>query len=603
MIQICIHGHFYQPSRVNPWTDQWARQPSAAPFYDWNSRISAECYAPNSAARLLDASGRTRATRNNYRFMSFDFGPTLLHWMQKNRPALLRSIAQSDKDSIGLHGRGTAMAQAYHHPILPLCDDRDRRLEIKWGLDAFEAVFSRPARGLWMPETAMDTATLEEMARQGVEFTVVDSHQIQRYRLKEGSAWIDADTESDVLGHAYLVELPSGASITLVPYSRDLSHGVAFGGWLNEGGDFADRLVEAGEETGFVILATDGESYGHHHRLGEMALAYAIEQLEKNEDVEFTTVARWLADNPATRRAEIREPSSWSCAHGVERWRSDCGCAINPSSGFRQHWRGPLRAAFEWLRDQAREHLAPVGSTLLNDPESALEEYGAHLASGENFETWVTPYLASGSSSVPQAQIWFDCHRHLLAMFTSCAWFFDDSTGLEPQQNVRHAACAVGLVKELTGADLFEGFEHHVRQIPSNTESTVLVDTLHSFAHRENHPMREVPGYSTENRTAGVLHPVTAFNCPGPIGSLDGGREFVDWMSEVGLKIWQILPLCPSDTFGSPYSSWSALSGDPTLVGLKWLEGMELLPAQSTEIDERVVYSKARTEKLTAVLA
>ena len=602
MIQICIHGHFYQPSRVNPWTDQWAQQPSAAPFYDWNSRISAECYAPNSAARLLDENGRTRATRNNYRFMSFDFGPTLLHWMQKNRPALLRSIAQSDKDSIGLHGRGTAMAQAYHHPILPLCDDRDRRLEIKWGLDAFEAVFSRPARGLWMPETAMDTPTLEEMARQGVEFTVVDSHQIQRYRLDQDSAWTDATNEADVLGHAYVVDLPSGASITLVPYSRDLSHGVAFGGWLHNGGDFADRLVDAGQETGFVILATDGESYGHHHRLGEMALAYAIEQLENREDVEFTTVARWLAENPATRRAEIREPSSWSCAHGVGRWQRDCGCAIHPGSGFRQHWRGPLRSALEWLRDQAREPLAPLGARLFKTPELALEDYGAFLASEGSFETWAKPYLSAPDTPILQAQKWLDCHRHLLAMFTSCAWFFDDSTGLEPQQNLRHAACAVGLVKELTHTDLLEGFTHHVRQIPSNTESGVLVDTLVAFSKRENHPVQEVSGYSTEHRTAGVLHPVTAFDCPGPIGSLDGGRPFVDWMSDIGLQIWQILPLCPSDTFGSPYSSWSALSGDPTLVGLKWLEGMQLLKAPRAETHERVVYSKARTEKLAAVL-
>ena len=602
MIQICIHGHFYQPSRVNPWTDQWEKQPSAAPFNDWNSRISTECYAPNSAARLLDESGKTRATRNNYRFMSFDFGPTLLHWMQHNQPALLRTIAQSDKDSIGLQGRGTAIAQAYHHPILPLSDAQDKRLEIKWGLDAFQAVFKRQAEGLWMPETAMDTATLEEMARQGVSFTIVDSHQIQRFKSNPESDWIDATDESDVLGHAYLVQLPSGAEITLVPYSRDLSHGVAFGGWLHNGGDFADRLIEAGKKTGFVILATDGESYGHHHRLGEMALAYAMEQLEHNEEVEFTTVSRWLAENPPVRIGQIREPSSWSCAHGVERWRSDCGCAIHPASGFNQGWRGPLREALEGLRDQARTILDPVGSALFKDFRKTREDYGYFLSGHADFEAWIEPQLRESQVRTESAQLWLEAQRNLLAMFTSCAWFFDDSTGLEPQQNIRHAACAIGLIRELTGEDLSVDFQEAVDQIPSNANHDTLPRTVQDFSTRAQHSdSRNTPAL-TMPRKAGVLHPITAFTCPGPIGSLDGGRQFVDWMSDTGLEIWQILPLCPSDSFGSPYSSWSALSGDPALVGLKWLRGMNLLETAPEHSLERVDYRRARTEKLDAVL-
>ena len=602
MIKICIHGHFYQPSRVNPWTDHWDPQPTAAPFRDWNDRIATECYAPNSAARLLDESGTTRATKNNYRFISFNFGPTLLKWMQKNRPNLLRSIAQSDKDSIGLHGHGTAMAQAYHHPILPLCDPLDKRLEIKWGLDAFEVAFKRKAEGLWMPETAMDTATLEEMSRQGVRFAIVDSHQIHSYKTDADSEWIVAENEDQILGRSYWVDLPSGRKIQLVPYSRHLSHGVAFGGWLDNGGRFANELIEAGKQTGFVILATDGESYGHHHRLGEMALAYAIEQLEKNPEVEFTNIAGWLKESPPTRYAKIREPSSWSCAHGIERWRSDCGCAMAPHSGQHQRWRGPFREALELLRDQAREALNASSKKLFHDPEQAREAYGGFLAGTGTFYDWYAIHKGETHGNAEEAQKHLECVRHLLAMFTSCAWFFDEATGLEPQQNIRHAACAIGLVKELTGEDLSPGFIDALATIPVNNDIQTLIQTVEDFQSREQHPTPRKADFDENLRVAGILHPITAFTCPGPIGTLDGGREFVDWMCETGLEIWQILPVCPSDSFGSPYSSWSALSGDPTLVGLRWLGGMKLLDAPNSAQINKVDYSKANTEKLSLVL-
>ena len=263
---VCFHGHFYQPSRINPWTEQWDKQPSAAPYSDWNTRITAECYAPNVAARLLDEHGATRGWTNNYSYMSFDVGPTLVNWLRRNEPWLVDAIVAADQASIDRCGYGSAIAQAYHHPIIPLCDDADRRREIRWGLESFEQTFGRPARGLWLPETAVDVESLEVCAQEGVEFVIVSAHQIAEVRAPDDGVWHQAQAIDHIDGRSYLAELPSGASIMVVPYSQDLSAGISFGGWLNNGGDLAHRMRQAADQRGMAIGATDGETYGHHHR-------------------------------------------------------------------------------------------------------------------------------------------------------------------------------------------------------------------------------------------------------------------------------------------------------------------------------------------------
>jgi 4-alpha-glucanotransferase len=483
MNQVCIHGHFYQPTREDPWTGLWDAQPSAAPYRDWNTRITAECYAPNAAARLLGPKGGTRRVVNTYASMSFDIGPTLIAWLEVHAPPVLSAMVDADRRGAERYGRGPAIAQPYHHAILPLCDPDDRRQEIRRGLEAFERVFGRCSEGLWLPETAVDTATLEAVAAEGVSFVILAPHQV------------DAPT-----GQAYRVVLPSGRTMCVVPYGKEISAGVAFGGWLDDGGDFARRLCDAADRDGLALVATDGESYGHHHPFGEMALAYAAEQLGER----LTNLPSWLAKHPPTVDAKLIEPTSWSCSHGIERWRSACGCASGDSADLR--WRAPLRAALDRLRARAVPHA---------DAEAG---------------------------------------RHLLAMFTSCAWFFDQATGIEPLQNLRHAACAIGQIRRQTGIDLSEGFLVDIAAIPGGSPG--LVD--HVRAHLSPPPL---PAPAAAARRMGVLMPVSA------LGDLDGAVAFIDWLAEAGVSLWQVLPLGPTDLHGSPYSSGSALSGNPDLTG------------------------------------
>ncbi len=487
---MCIHGHFYQPTRENPWTGDWDAQLGAAPYRDWNTRITAECYAANAAARLLDDAGRTRRVVNNYASLSFDIGPTLIEWLEANNPLVLEAIVEADRDSIARLGHGAAIAQPYHHAILPLCDPEDRSLEIEGGLRTFERVFGRPTEGMWLPEAAVDTPTLEAVAAAGVKFVILAPHQV------------DAPT-----GAAYDVALPSGAKIAVIPYGEEISAGVAFEGWLDDGGDFARRLALAAKRDGLALVATDGESYGHHHQFGEMALAYAAEQLGDK----LTNIATWFADNPPTSEAKIAEKSSWSCAHGVERWRSACGCSMQKGADLR--WRKPFRVALTGLRRRA------------------------------------LPYADD------------ETRRHLLAMFTSCAWFFDKVTGIEPLQNLRHAACAIGRIRQRTGVDLSGEFLFDLSAIPG-VGTTILARTVRQYM-TPSQPVVTAP----VPRRAGVLMPVSS------LGGLDGAVAFIDWLADAGMSLWQVLPLGPTDEYGCPYSSWSALSGNPDLAGSGKISG------------------------------
>jgi|GEM_PF-4041 len=603
MADVCLHGHFYQPTRVNPWTGEYDALPSATPYSDWNQRIAAECYGPVAAARLLDEAGQTRAFRNLYPHLSFDIGPTLLEWMEIHAPTVLRGIQEADRDAIDRYGHGGAIAQPYHHPILPLCDAADRRTEIAWGLAVFQRVFGRAAEGMWLPETAVDTATLEAVYDAGVKFVLVAPHQLSAIRPKGGKAAKWTPVKEAEPGAAYEVPLPSGNSVVLVVYDGGLSHGVAFGGWLHDGGKFADRLADTALEKGLALVATDGESYGHHHPRGEMALAYAVEQLEAREDVQLTNLAAWLAQNPPQWEAQVTEDSSWSCAHGVERWRSDCGCRAQPDAGLHQEWRRPFRAALDAVRTDARAALAPLGKTLFKNPEAARNAYGEVVGNPAAFVGWYADHAAKGGTSETARQ-WLEIHRHLLAMYTSCAWFFDELTGLEPKQNLRHAACAIGQLRDLTGVNLESKLTRTLDQMPANGDTLSLVTAVQQGTRPPAKKSDAIPtGQHRTDRRAGILHPVSALPNQGPIGDLDGAVPFLDWAVEAGFSLWQILPLGPTDGWGSPYSSWSALSGNPDLVGLEWLRNAGLLASDAIlEGGPRVDYGATVQDKRPLVL-
>jgi len=375
---VCVHGHFYQPPRENPWLEAIEQQDSAAPFHDWNERITEECYEPNGRSRILDDEDWIVRIVNNYSRMSFNFGPTLLSWMEALAPDVHGAIIEADRESMErFGGHGSAMAQAYSHLIMPLANERDRRTQVVWGIRDFEERFGRSPEGMWLPETAADVATLEALAAEGIRFTLLAPRQAKRMRKLGEKEWIE-DEDVDP-SRAYVQKLPSGRSIALFFYDGPISQAVAFERLLNSGVVFSKRIMEAFSDhrdwPQLAHIATDGETYGHHHRHGDMALAFALERIEAEAGVELTNYGLYLEKHPPEWEVEIEENTSWSCYHGVERWRSDCGCHSGMHGDWNQAWRAPLREALDWLRDE----LAPVyerkASEVLRDPWSARDAY------------------------------------------------------------------------------------------------------------------------------------------------------------------------------------------------------------------------------------
>lgn len=610
MTSICIHAHFYQPTREDPWTGAWPADPTALPWRDWNERITDECYAPNAAARLLDATGRVRALSRNYEALSFDFGPTLLQWLAENRPSVLDTVVDASATQRWAREVGPSMAQGYHHAILPLCDDADLRTEIVWGLRDHARRFGYAAEGFWLPEAAVDLRTLEVLVAEGVRYVVLAPHQVQRVRPIGEEAWIEAGNAPGLGARPYRVALPSGATLAVYTYDGPLARAVAFEGALEDGEALGRRLVERAllnAPGDLLSVVTDGESYGHHHRYGEMALARALEVIQASPRVELTTFGAHLAAHPPRWEAEIAERTSWSCAHGLGRWTYACGCRLR--SDTHQRWRAPLRALVDRVRAAARAALEPLASRLFVDAAAARDAYGDLVggAGWGSFSGWATPHLlpsARDASSLRTAHTVLEVQRHLLAMNTSCGWFFDQGTGVETRQILRHAACAVTLVDGLAGTQLAEQLVVDVGTLPVDGDVAVLVDAVQRALVRPAplhapHVRATLDALAEEGvvlgpvrapalppafpRSAGLLLPVSALPGAGPLGDLDDAHRAIDWMAEAHLSIWQVLPVCPPDEHGSPYSSRASLSGDHALLGLAPLVQADLLGRAEVE--------------------
>ena len=472
---ICIHAHFYQPPRENPWLEAVELQDSAYPFHDWNERITAECYAPNSASRILDSEGRIVRIVNNYSKISFNFGPTLLYWLEQNQPEVYASILEADRQSArNFSGHGSALAQVYNHMILPLANWRDKQTQVIWGIRDFQHRFRRQPEGMWLPETAVDTETLEMLVENGIRFTILAPRQAARVRKIGGRKWKDVNGANIDPTRAYRCRLPSGKSIDLFFYDGPISQGVAFEGLLKNGEQFAQRLLSAFSEhrhwPQLMNIATDGETYGHHHAHGDMALAYALHQIESKQLARITNYGEFLEKHPPTHEVEVAQNSSWSCVHGVERWRADCGCNSG-RVGWRQAWRGPLRNALDWLRDQLNRFYEHGVSELLRDPWVARDEY-ISVVLDRNPET-IKSFLeahARDARSTNQVRILklLEMQRHLMLMYTSCGWFFDEISGIETVQVIQYAARALQLAEELFGENLEPKFRELLAQAPSN---------------------------------------------------------------------------------------------------------------------------------------
>ncbi len=498
---VVIHGHFYQPPREDPWLETVEAQPSAAPYHDWNHRVEDECYRAVVAARVPGSGGRIAKIINALEHMSFNFGPTLLEWMEAEAPGTYRSILDADAASAEAHGgHGNAIAQAYHHSILPLASRRDKVSEVRWGIADFRHRFGRDPAGMWLPETAIDGVTLDVLAQEGIAFTIVAPHQVEN---------------PPPHGLPGLFKTPGGRSVAIFVYNGPLSHGVAFGALLKDSQKWAEDMVGSGGGDQLISIATDGETYGHHHRFGEMALAAVLERLQADPRAKVENFASFLARQPAEHEVTLVEPSSWSCSHGVDRWKSDCGCKMAPEVDTQQRWRSSLRDAMEWLATQIHQLYETEAPAFLGDPWAARDRYG--------------PSSEADTTDVRAREL-LELERQALLLFTSCGWFFDDLAGIEPLQVLRYAARALDLAQNIEGYEgsLVEGFLSRLDEAVSNEDpprrgreiflAEVLPKTpahlrmaggaalLQAMGGVEGYSFNQVPGYEVFRSPSGTFH-------------------------------------------------------------------------------------------------
>ncbi|MDH4127380.1 MAG: DUF3536 domain-containing protein [Spirochaetota bacterium] len=448
---LCIHGHFYQPPRENPWLEHIEVQDLAAPFHDWNDRINAECYAPNRASRILSKDNKIIDIVNNYLSMSFNFGPTLLSWIEQKDHVTYENIINADKESINKHsGHGNALSQVYNHMILPLAEEKDRATQVKWGIEDFKHRFNREPEGMWLAETAVNTDVLEVLVDHNIKFTILSPFQAKNIRKlsPNNENWIDVNHGKIDPSRGYLCKLKNGKSIAIFFYDAIISQAVAFEGLLNSGLQFGNRLLQGYSDKRnhdqLLHIATDGETYGHHFKFGEMALSFAIQNLVNNYQVTLTNYAEFLHMHPPEYEVEIHENSSWSCFHGVERWRSDCGCRINNTPNWNQAWRKELRNSLNWLKEQFNNIYEREISHFLIDPWKARDDY-IHIILNRSTEQ-INQFFQSHQNKSLNHDDRVNCLKLLelqhqgMLMFTSCGWFFDDISGIETVQILKHAS-------------------------------------------------------------------------------------------------------------------------------------------------------------------
>ncbi len=474
---VCVHGHFYQPPRENAWLEQVEIQDSAYPYHDWNERITAECYTPNAESRILDADGYITSIVSNYSQMSFNIGPTLLSWMERNEPRTYEQIIAADVASRErFSGHGSAIAQVYNHLIMPLATRRDKTTQVIWGLADFERRFGRPAEGMWLSETAADLETLEVLAENGVKFTILAPRQAARTRKVGAADWVDVNGEKIDPTTAYLQVLPSGHSIAVFFYDGPIARAIAFEGVLSSGETMAGRLVGAFHDgrdwPQLVNVAVDGETFGHHHRFGDMALAYALHHIESKGLARVTNYAEYLSLYPPTHEVQIVENSSWSCVHGVERWRSSCGCNSGGHSDWNQSWRAPLRQALDWLRDTVAPRFEEQAGLLVKAPWDVRDDYINVILNRqrENLEAFLERHALRQLNAGERVTLLklLELQRHAMLMYTSCGWFFDELSGIETVQVMQYAGRVAQLAHELFGDFSEEQFLDRLSQAKSN---------------------------------------------------------------------------------------------------------------------------------------
>ena len=501
---VCIHGHFYQPPRENPWLGTIERQESAYPYHDWNQRIDAECYTPNTAARVLDEAQFIVDVLNNYEYISFNFGPTLMQWLERNSPKTYEKIVAADTASVHRYGgHGNAIAQVYNHIIMPLATRKDKEIQVRWGIEDFRYHFHRDPEGMWLSETAVDIETLEVLADYGIKFTILSPYQAKRFRRLGEKDWVDVRGGIDGR-FPYLCRLPGGKSIILFFYDGPVAQDIAFGGLLNSGEAFFQRLLSIANaplifdsiDALMVNIATDGETYGHHHKFAEMGLAYALKKIMDSPELEILNYAAFVERYPPFLEVEIHENTSWSCAHGVERWRSNCGCKIGAGNGsWDQQWRAPLREAVDFLRAETDRILNERLAVWVASPDELLARYVDVMLRPIDRDSWLVENVGDGLKQEEISEILrlLEAGKFSLFIFTSCAWFFDEISGIEPVQILTYAARCIELLESLGYEDIEDQFVRILAKAKSNIEE--FGDgawVYHNFAKVRRKSMEEI---------------------------------------------------------------------------------------------------------------
>jgi alpha-amylase/alpha-mannosidase (GH57 family) len=485
---VAIHGHFYQPPRENPWLDIIETEESAHPFHDWNERIALECYRPNAHARILDGKSKILEIVNNYSSISFNFGPTLLPWLEKHFPSVYQQIVDADKESLRRFGHGNAIAQVYNHIIMPLANDRDKQTEVLWGMADFEKRFHRKPEALWLPETAVNYATLQVLVKYGMRYLILSPFQASRARSFGGRKWTDVSQGRIDTTRPYrcFIKDASGKKlldqfIDIFFYNGNISKEIAFGDLLKDGNNFCNRFTQFYQESKqrpqLIHVATDGETYGHHMKFGEMALAYALDKGFPARGFELINYAAFLKRFPPVHEVEIDEGpkgegTSWSCAHGVGRWKENCGCSTGGKPGWNQEWRKPLREALDLLRDELSRAFEREGEKIFQDVWEARNRYIEVILnrSPDGIKDFFDQHgvkSLDGEGRMKGLKL-LEIQRHALQMYTSCGWFFNDLAGIETIIILQHASRAIQLAEEWMGAEIEEKFVQHLSQAKSN---------------------------------------------------------------------------------------------------------------------------------------
>ena len=478
---LTIHGHFYQPPRENPWLEAIELQDSALPFHDWNERICKECYNPNSVSRIVDNKNQILDIVNNYQYMSFNFGPTLLSWMEEFAPLTYERIIKADIDSISEHsGHGNALAQVYNHMIMPLANAHDKETQVKWGIRDFEYRFGRKPEGIWLAETAVDDATLKVLVDNGIKFTVLSPYQALKMKKSGDKEWQDVSWGNidPARSYKYTLKCDPTKSIDLFFYDGAISRSVAFDELLKDGNRFIKRLKEGVSELRnypqLVNIATDGESYGHHTKFGDMALSYVLKIKAESEGFKITNYAEYLDKYRSDYEVDIKQASSWSCFHGVGRWKEDCGCSTGGHPGWNQKWREPLRNALDYLRDELAKIFETEGPKYFNDNPWTIRNKYIDVILDRNYVTIRKFQKENFNPDLTEEQKvkgmeLLEIQRQAMLMYTSCGWFFSEISGIETVQIMKYAARAMQLAARFTN----ENFEEHFKEILSNAKSNI----------------------------------------------------------------------------------------------------------------------------------